>query len=221
MRILIKQSFLSCVAVQIAMNNVHVPLELDPILKTLLSYVKAGAITKRIAIQKIEAIKTALEKYKAKQYTAMWPRLLCSTPEIVKEKIDPAIEKVNSALVILKRSVINFGSLLGWATLGVGVVIAVNLAAAGVKDHMLFNKMNSITFFEKENIARYWAEILTDNYVPKDDLDYVDLKEDLRRSIIYDFNVHNRGVPFDKYSPAYANYKSQVMDVCKKNVCKS
>ena len=83
-----------------AMNS-HVKSELDAVLPALLESVQTGAITKNAAIENLKAIKVALETYKSEQYPTYWSRYFGLTPEIVKNQIQPALDKVNNALTTL------------------------------------------------------------------------------------------------------------------------
>lgn len=109
------------------MNN-KIKLELVAILPSLLSYVRTGTIPKSVAIDKIEAIKKALEKYKAEQYPTTWSKWFESTPVMVKNYINPALIKIDGALQALNASSMDYNFLIGGATiLGIGALFVAAL----------------------------------------------------------------------------------------------
>ena len=77
------------------LKDTTTPVELDPILIALYNNVKTGAISKNVAIQKINGIKAAVEEYKSEKYPTI--------PEIVKNQIQPALNKINVTLEILTK----------------------------------------------------------------------------------------------------------------------
>ena len=100
-------------AVRAIMRN-NVNLELDAVLPALLIYAQKGNVEKAAAIIQTNVIKVALENYKAKQYPDYWPQWMCSTPEIVKNQINPALNKVDKVLAALtKRTPYDYAKLAG------------------------------------------------------------------------------------------------------------
>ena len=85
------------------MDDMKLPLELDPILKTLVSFSQRGKVEKSVAIGQIKSIKIALEKYRSQQDLSWISWFRGATPQIVKNQIDPALVKVNKVLAIVTR----------------------------------------------------------------------------------------------------------------------
>ena len=100
-------------------------VEFDPILKTLVSFSQKGKIEKAAAIVRIKSIKAALEKYKSEQYPTYWSKWFGSTPEIVKNQINPALAKVENALKLLNATSMNTGYIVGGTVLGVVAALGI------------------------------------------------------------------------------------------------
>lgn len=110
-----------------AMRNVNVALELDPILNALNSYAAVGATEKNQAIAQLRSIKKSLENYEAKQYPTTFSRWFGSTPQIVTEKIRPALQQVNNSLKKLNASSNNYGYAIAGTAGGVALAGAAAL----------------------------------------------------------------------------------------------
>ncbi len=110
------------------LKNPMIPLQLEPVLDELIMYVQQGKIHKNLAVNLINDIKKALESYKNKQYSNFWLSWFVSTPQIVKDKVQPALDKVNSALSVLQG---NEFSSLEIAGIALGATAAVAGVAGG------------------------------------------------------------------------------------------
>ena len=91
---------------QLLKQQIHLH-DLDSALNGLLDAVKNGTVGKDAAIAKVEELQKALKNYKAKQYPSYFMSFFVSTPNVVKNEIQPALDKVNKALAELKASIAN------------------------------------------------------------------------------------------------------------------
>ena len=113
--------------------NSNVKLELDSLLPALLTDVATGKMSKSVAIAKIKAIKTSLERYKSEHTTWSW--WFGSTPEIVKDYINPALAKVDVALKALNASTTNYSFLIGGTSILAVAAIVLGGVAYIIKNH--------------------------------------------------------------------------------------
>ena len=115
------------------LKNQYLHLELDPILESLLAY---GAQPERmkqdLAYNHMQQIKKALEKYKKQQYSSFWSTWFGSTPKIVSEQINPAINKVTTAMKSFKDLSKNTAYVLAGIAAGLGSLALVGTALAYV-----------------------------------------------------------------------------------------
>ena len=116
---------------QLLKQQIHLH-DLDSALNGLLDAVKNGTVGKDAAIAKVEELQKALKNYKAKQYPSYFMSFFVSTPNVVKNEIQPALDKVNKALAELKASIANTLYNLAWdpyVNLGAGVLSVAATAA--------------------------------------------------------------------------------------------
>ena len=121
----------------------YLKLELDTILSNLISCAQESDNAKNIVvINKLHSIKAALENFKKKQYANFWSTWFGSTPKIVSEQINPALDKVQNALsTVEKKSYTNLiiaGSILGSLAVASGVAGAAYLYS-NQRDNELFD----------------------------------------------------------------------------------
>ncbi len=125
--------------------------ELEPILEGLIVYVKDGIITKEAAINRLQAIKNALVAYKNRQYSNPWLSWFVSTPEIVKNKIQPAIDKVDAAIVLLNG---NAWTPLQIAGVTAGAVAGAAVVAGGTAATVLGIREHNKVLAQKQRLAQ-------------------------------------------------------------------
>ena len=116
---------------QQAMNN-STKLELQRILDALISFAKQGNNQANIAVDQMKFIKAALAKYRTEEYKTTWDNICWffgSNPKKVVEEIDPAIDKVNTALKTLSKNSSNLGYTVAAGIAG-GAALATIAAAA-------------------------------------------------------------------------------------------
>ena len=106
----------------------HVSLDVDAIVSTLLSFVEKKRMSSAVAIDKIKAIKIALEEYKLQHTTWSW--WFGSNSKIITDQINPALAKVNNALKELKADSISSGYIAGGSVFGLTFLAAAAAAYA-------------------------------------------------------------------------------------------
>ncbi len=107
------------------LQNPMISAELDPVLNGLLGAVQNGTISKQAALNIINDIKNAVEAYKSKQYSNSWLSWFVSTPKIVKDTVQPALDKVNNAIAALNGNELSPLAITG-------IVVGSVATAAGV-----------------------------------------------------------------------------------------
>ena len=120
----------------------YLKLELDTILSNLISCAQESDNAKNIVvINKLHSIKAALENFKKKQYANFWSTWFGSTPKIVSEQINPAINKVTTAMKSFKDLSKNTAYVLAGIAAGLGSLALVGTALAYVhyNDHEHYN----------------------------------------------------------------------------------
>ncbi len=151
------------------LQNPMIPTELDAVVNGLVECMKKGSISKKVTGNALEKIHDALLAYKNKQYSNTWQWFFGQTPEIVKNKIQPALDKVTNAINIVEKDEVTFML----ATAGIAIAGTAAIAGAiggGVYLHNKYktNKelqpfiermQNPSSSFDVDEIATQWAQI--------------------------------------------------------------
>ncbi len=111
------------------LKNSMISADLDSVLNGFVASVQNGTISKEAGLSTMNGIKNALEAYKNRQYSNSWLSWFVSTPQIVKDKVQPSIDKVNNAIAVLNSNELSSlaiagivgGSVVGAAALGTAV----------------------------------------------------------------------------------------------------
>ena len=147
-----------------AIDNVKLPLELDPILGALVSYARRGDSQSVEAINKMEKIGDALEQYKVDQYTS-WTWYFGPTPAIVKDYIQPAIGRVVDNLKSIQTNAMSLGYKI--ALFVSGAALTALLSGAGLAGWFMFKSKSNNTSPELvsvESVAQKYAETATQQF---------------------------------------------------------
>ncbi len=156
-----------------ALENAHIRLDVDTILEKLIEYGKSK--NKSIALHHLHAIKIALEKYKTKQYPNYFISWFIATPDIVKNLIQPAIDKTNEAINVLE----NNSNITPFVLIAAGTT-AIATAAAGLYIWRARNKNQTTSTLPSDILAYYKTLGVPSNATKKEIEDrYVKLKAEL------------------------------------------
>lgn len=139
-------------------------LDYESIVPALGLFGKKGGHNAALAIENLQNIKIALEAFKAAETKKLnYYSYVFGSPLIKETKRLIALIDKQLADLGEKKSGSSIAAKVGWTVLGLTAAVGTLGVVFEIKLRIIFNEMDNVLPFTKENVAQRWADILASN----------------------------------------------------------